>query len=81
MNVRLETKERVYIKDKIREVDEAPRWTSPKRVEEKVENLHKRDFSTLIHGVVRSMNKINDQKCSQLRNWKKIMLELLCLNL
>lgn len=68
MNVRLETKERVYIKDKIKEVDKAPRWTSLKRVKEKVENLHKRDFSTLIHGVVRSINKINNQKCTRSRN-------------
>lgn len=81
MNVRLETKERVYIKDKIKEVDKAPRWTSPKRVKEKVENLHKRDFSTLIHGVVRSMNKINNQKCTRSRNWKRVLMELLRLNL
>lgn len=81
MNIRLETKERVYIKKRVKEVDKAPRWTSPKRVKEKVENLHKRDFATLVHGVVRSMNKINDQKCHRSRNWKRVLLELFCLNL
>jgi len=60
MNVRLEKRERVYIKGKVKGVDEVPLWISTERVIEKAECLRGRDFSPLLDGVVRSMNKIND---------------------
>lgn len=73
INICLKTGEGAYIKSRVKGSSKAPHSLCSQRILEKAENLSERDFnpnpgmkidlhSTLIHGLIRSMNRLNNSK-------------------
>jgi len=74
MNIYLKTKEETYIKRRVKRVPTSPYSLQKQRILEKAENLCEGGFhpnnpgmkidlhSTLIHGLIRSMNRLNSSE-------------------
>lgn len=71
MNIYLKAKEETYIKGRVKGPSKAPHSLCSQRILEKAENLCEGGFnpnpgmkidlhSTLIHGLIRSMNRLNN---------------------
>lgn len=71
MNIYLKAKEETYIKGRVKRPSKAPHSLCSQRILEKAENLSEGGFhpnpgmkidlhSTLIHGLIRSMNRLNN---------------------
>jgi len=74
INIYLKTKEETYIKRRVKQVPTSPYSLQKQRIFEKAENLCEKGFhpnnpgmkidlhSTLIHGLIRSMNRLNSSE-------------------